>query len=153
MTRQLLVRGECATERGRYAEQRKQIRGDAATFQNSSAFTIRLTKETGDIVVRSERLEGVALPLPIEKVGIGTAKLVRGGDVGGGDSGRALHGIDREQLIRSRRRETPQEAGGETGETGAGLGGWGRTAGASQTRSEAAGPRETVPAGVESVRV
>ncbi len=109
MTRQLLVRGECATECGSYAEQRKQVRGDAATFQNSSAFTIRLTKETGNIVVRSERLEGMALALPIEKVGIGTAKLVRGGDVGGGDSGRELQGIDRDKLIRVREQQRPQE--------------------------------------------
>ena len=51
----------------------------------------------------------MALALPIKKVGIGTAKLVRGGDIGGSDSGRELQSIDRDQPIRVRKRQRSKE--------------------------------------------
>ena len=116
----LFFGGEGATERGRDAEERKQICRDASTFQDASAFAVRFAEEADDVVVRSKRLEAVVLAAPVEKIGIGTAVAISGSDIGGWDSGRVLESIDGDELFGMRERQRPQNDAIEQTEDGGG---------------------------------
>jgi hypothetical protein len=72
------------------------------------------------VVVRRERLEGVALPPPVKEIGIGIADRVRGGDVGGRDSRGKLKSVDGNEFVGVGERERAKEDAIDQAEDGGG---------------------------------